>query len=36
MEERGGGILSFIERLFSLLRLKCTSIIEKRPQVCPL
>ena len=24
--------MSFIERLFSLRRLKCTSIIEKRPQ----
>ena len=28
----GPGILSFIERLCSLLRLKCTSIIEKGPQ----
>ena len=28
----GSTILSFIERLSSLWRLKCTSMIEKRPQ----
>ena len=29
-------IVSFIERLSSLWRLKCTSIIEKEPLLCPL
>ena len=32
MDTFGAAILSFIERLFSLRRLKCTSIIEKGPQ----
>ena len=32
MDTLGPAILSFIERLSSLRRLKCTSIIEKGPQ----
>ena len=32
MDMLGAAILSFIERLSSLRRLKCTSIIEKGPQ----
>ena len=32
MDTLGPAILSFIERLSSLQRLKCTSIIEKGPQ----
>ena len=33
--EKGPQSVSFIERLSSLQRLKCTSMIEKGPQVCP-
>ena len=36
MDTLGPVILSFIERLSSLQRLKCTSIIEKGLKVCPL